>query len=485
MTPNHLFTCLLAFLTTIVSLQGQTIRQVPYFNPTDSTLRKAASAKVKSSVQSYFAAPTRFDKEAKKAFEAERSEMADYVAADIAENALFDDVLAPFVQSVHTKIVAANPDISATHVILTREPVPNAFSVGDGTLVVYTGLLSELENEDQLAFVLCHEIAHFTLQHAAKQLVKEIERFQSKEFKEQVKKLKEAEFNQSELLEAMYRNVQFKSRFHRRDLERQADSLALHYFLKTDYDPTQAQRLMELFETIDEPLRDSSLQLQHNFGCAAHPFQQKWLEKGGGSIWETAIAAEKESRKVMSDSLSTHPDSEQRLLWLNEMTQQLNPPKRPLKSNNYSEIRFVSALENANTRFLREQYDKAIYTVLLYQKLYPETPFLKDILSLSLNGLFVYSKNHNLSAVLSQTSPYYEDRYNELLNLLNNLRLSEMTALQSCIVPTEKEPEGEYGLYAAYRLASAKEDKIQAEAYRKKYLAQYAKGRFVPQLRKK
>ena len=101
------------------------------------------------------------------------------IAAVILETALFDDVLFPFLKSVHAKIVAANPDLAATAVILTSEPVPNAFSVGDGTLVVYTGLISELDNEDQLAFVLCHELAHYALHHATRQLVQEIERFQS------------------------------------------------------------------------------------------------------------------------------------------------------------------------------------------------------------------------------------------------------------------------------------------------------------------
>ncbi|MBK8191903.1 MAG: M48 family metalloprotease [Lewinellaceae bacterium] len=84
---------------------------------------------------------------------------------------------------------------------------------------MYCGLLAGLENEDQLAFVLCHEIAHYLLEHATKGLVREIATFHDKAFKAKVKAANKQEFNRNEQLANIYKNVLFKSRYHRRDLE--------------------------------------------------------------------------------------------------------------------------------------------------------------------------------------------------------------------------------------------------------------------------
>ncbi len=481
MAKQHI--ALLAVLCTSISLIcAQDLRQTPYFHASQGKLKNEAADKAKATVETAFPVPDKFDKEAQKAFLEERKRMGESIADVILETALFDSVLYPFLKDVQQKIMTGNPELPAINVILTSEPVTNAFSVGDGTIVVYTGLISALENEDQLAFVLCHEIAHFTLKHAANQLIKEIEQFQSKEFKAQLKKIKEAEFNQSELYETMYRNVRFKSRYHRRDLERQADSLAYQYYLNTAYSPAQALRLQELFETIDKSEGDSLLQLDQHFGCAAFPFQSKWKENDSSSIWGAAHEAQKERNKAISDSLSTHPDAKARYNWIAAMAAAKQPAEHPVTINNFEQIRFLCALENVQAYYDRERYDKAIYKSLLYQKDYPDCAYFKEIFALSLNGLFVNLKNHNLSAVLSQTSPYYDYGYNGLLSLLNNLRLSELSALQACVLEAQPDRDSEFGLYAAYKYAVSKEDKASATALQKKYLQMYPKGRFVDAL---
>lgn len=57
--------------------------------------------------------------------------------------------------------------------ILNNEVV-NAFALPDGHLIVYSGLISACENPEELAGVICHEIAHIEEQHVMKKLVKEI-----------------------------------------------------------------------------------------------------------------------------------------------------------------------------------------------------------------------------------------------------------------------------------------------------------------------
>ncbi|MBM3412137.1 MAG: M48 family metallopeptidase [Bacteroidetes bacterium] len=57
--------------------------------------------------------------------------------------------------------------------VLDKEDI-NAFALPNGHLIVYSGLILNASNQEELAGVICHEIAHIELNHVMKKLVKEI-----------------------------------------------------------------------------------------------------------------------------------------------------------------------------------------------------------------------------------------------------------------------------------------------------------------------
>jgi predicted Zn-dependent protease len=57
--------------------------------------------------------------------------------------------------------------------VLYKDEV-NAFALPNGHLVIFSGLILNAENQEELAGVICHEIAHIELNHVMKKLVKEI-----------------------------------------------------------------------------------------------------------------------------------------------------------------------------------------------------------------------------------------------------------------------------------------------------------------------
>jgi predicted Zn-dependent protease len=57
--------------------------------------------------------------------------------------------------------------------IINKEDI-NAFALPNGHLIVYTGLILNSDNQEELTGVICHEIAHIELSHVMKKLVKEI-----------------------------------------------------------------------------------------------------------------------------------------------------------------------------------------------------------------------------------------------------------------------------------------------------------------------
>jgi len=57
--------------------------------------------------------------------------------------------------------------------VLDKDDI-NAFALPNGHLIVYSGLILNSENQEELTGVICHEIAHIELNHVMKKLVKEI-----------------------------------------------------------------------------------------------------------------------------------------------------------------------------------------------------------------------------------------------------------------------------------------------------------------------
>jgi Zn-dependent protease with chaperone function len=55
--------------------------------------------------------------------------------------------------------VAAFTGFSPT-IVVSPQRVPNAFARGSSTIVITAGLLAAIDSEDELAFVLAHEVAH-------------------------------------------------------------------------------------------------------------------------------------------------------------------------------------------------------------------------------------------------------------------------------------------------------------------------------------
>lgn len=79
------------------------------------------------------------------------------------------------VDSLVTHICKANHiDRESIKIYVLNVDEVNAFALPDGYLVLYSGLILNADSYEQLAGVICHEIAHIELNHVMKKLVKEV-----------------------------------------------------------------------------------------------------------------------------------------------------------------------------------------------------------------------------------------------------------------------------------------------------------------------
>ncbi len=77
---------------------------------------------------------------------------------------LLEDYLEAVVVRLNPEEMAANPELDY-RVRVVEDPTLNAFAFAHGSLYVHTGLLARMENEDQLATVLGHEMTHVENRH--------------------------------------------------------------------------------------------------------------------------------------------------------------------------------------------------------------------------------------------------------------------------------------------------------------------------------
>jgi predicted Zn-dependent protease len=79
---------------------------------------------------------------------------------------ILDPDITDAVQATGTRLVRAmGEDPEAIHFFVIDEPQPNAFAIPGGYIFVFTGLLSKLSDDEELAGVLAHELGHVAYNH--------------------------------------------------------------------------------------------------------------------------------------------------------------------------------------------------------------------------------------------------------------------------------------------------------------------------------
>ncbi|MCX8473257.1 MAG: M48 family metalloprotease, partial [Sediminibacterium sp.] len=79
------------------------------------------------------------------------------------------------IDSIVTHICKSNKIDRETIIVhvLNKDEI-NAFALPNGHLIIYSGLIHNSDNQEELTGVISHEIAHIELNHVMKKLVKEI-----------------------------------------------------------------------------------------------------------------------------------------------------------------------------------------------------------------------------------------------------------------------------------------------------------------------
>ena len=205
------------------------------------------------------------------------------------------------VRRVMSRLMPSYLSASAARVYVVQSHVWNAFMSPNGAAWVFTGLLYDVKNDDELAVVLGHELAHFTHEHSRR-------KFRQLLFRQLVAAGTQAAVNAidndagsvwasygAKLALTAWRNG------YGRDLEDQADKVGLRYAFEAGYDvargPLVWQRVRDrqgernrvdnfFFGSHSRPtdrIRNLNAELTLNYGVGAPPPRQNTAVRAAAS----------------------------------------------------------------------------------------------------------------------------------------------------------------------------------------------------------
>lgn len=164
----------------------------------------------------------------------------------------------------------------------------NAFALPNKHLIIYTGLIKRVDECEELSGVICHEIAHIELNHVMKKLIKEVG----------LSVLISITMGEKGIQVIKETLNSLSSKAFDRSIEKEADLKAVDYLINSKINPDYfANFLFKL------SLKDYEL------------------------------------IKTM-DWLSTHPNSEDRSIYINDYCKKMNKTNKPvIKNNTWNELR--------------------------------------------------------------------------------------------------------------------------------------------------
>nr|WP_243900081.1 M48 family metallopeptidase [Hymenobacter defluvii] len=474
--------CLLLLYTAhVYSAVAQEKPYLPYYSNDTARAYKLAVLH-RSAVKAHLTVPKSGPKGYREHYQKVVQEAAEDVFNSIRYSALLDSELEPYVQQVFNRIVQANSQLPiSAKLILTRNPEPNAHAVGNGTVMLNVGLLPRLENEDQLAFILCHELAHVACRHMESSMQEQLTTLHSQEVKREFRRIINSEYNISSKIKALALGFSLNNNYHSRRHEKQADSLGYVLLTHTGYDATQAYRALQLLDTIDEPETTAPLALSAYFGCTAFPKLFEAAPTKPQSIF-TVKASEKTVLQT-TDTLKSHPDCAKRMHFMSILAQgRVAEGPQPLSSPVFARIRQISRLEVVQSWFDYDCYDHALFEALQLLPQQPQNTYLRSVVVLSLYALRQHLQHHTYTEVVSNRSEQNPASFNKLLLSLYDLRLEDFRGISACFAEKTSldatVPADEYDLAARYAARALTTETTAAAALKVQYQKQYAGGKF-------
>lgn len=363
---------------------------------------------------------------------------------------IVDGELYNCVFKVFEKVIKSNPSIPQnTRLVLYRTNDFNAFTLGDNIVFVNLGLLFSLKNEDQLALVISHEIAHNALNHIEQSMVKAVQRETDADLKLGVKSILKSEYGQVSALNELLLPRILESREISRMHEFEADSLGLIYFKNTNYNLKKAFSLFHAMEKQSKNLSDT-IKIYEVLGLKLFP---DISSKNDEYSRESSLGSFTE-KDELKPYLATHPYDRQRFVRLAtlEKVDTLFENYVPQNDSTFSVNKKIINQEIIINSFIEKNLTQAVFYSVKHLENFPEDHTIQKYLSLSLETIG-YFKDRRLSGkFLDRQNPKYPEDYDRICAFSYSISPNDCLLLSEEIENKIPQPEKSDACAALTRL---------------------------------
>lgn len=289
-------------------------------------------------------------------------------------------------------------------------------------------MLRYLKNESQIAFIICHEFAHYTQNHVMKATTEYLENLYSKETQTKLKEIKYSQFGTYTKAQEFTKAYVFDSRKHGRLHESEADSIAYVYLRNTKYDENESFSALALLDSTDTEKYSDSIVLSKIFNFKEFPFKNSWIAEEKKFIFSKDTISE-----TKKDSLKTHPDCKKRIemFFKSKTVASKNKTAFIQSSALFYKLVDYSDFECIVNRLKYKNLDGAFYLILQLREKYPKNIFLKNKVDECFDIIIDGLNNHNLNRYLEIClSPFDEKDFKQVVRFLNNIRISEVKTIK-------------------------------------------------------
>ncbi len=319
---------------------------------------------------------------------------------------LYGDPITEYLNQIKKQILDANPEIMQDiriYTLLSNEV--NAFTFDNGIVIVTTGLVAQVQNEAQLAYILCHEFVHYDKKHSITGYVEN-------------RKVERGTGVYSSLSKDEEDLVKFRFA---KEQETEADEIGLTYYANTNYSYSTIEGVFDVLLYSYLPIDE--IQFSRNY------FSDAYYVIPDKMFLDTLTAIEAE--EDYDDENATHPNIKKRKANVLSKIPEIVDQGRAdflLPVEDFKMVQSLARFQGCDLYLNDVEYENALYQAYVLQQQYPDNDYLKTVVAQALYGWAMY-KNAGSTPEWHLHFKKIQGESQQVYYLFNKLSSKEMLIL--------------------------------------------------------
>lgn len=322
---------------------------------------------------------------------------------------LYGTELNQYVEKVADQVLKDHPDLrKEMRFYILRSSAVNAFAFSDHVILINLGLLAQIQNESELAFIISHELIHIVNKHIEK---------------EKIEKRKKKSNHNEDSKKDQYLVYHNRSREHEFESDKEG---FVKFFEKSGYNIEDIDGVFDVLQYGYLPFDEIRFDREF-FETNFYKFPDSYF-----LVNLTPIR----SREDFIDTLSTHPNIFKRRTIMSDLVENSSYKGGASfiqSESQFYRIRTLARLECINLFLTTHDYGKSFFNSYILLKEFPNNEFLEQAIVASLYGISKHKQNEGIAEVIGsykdfegqiQQVMHFFTRYNKDESALLTLRFA-------------------------------------------------------------